>query len=60
MKFNSHELVCIERYSSILQTHKDIKESQLYTNKLLVGLGLSILGGMAMILVFQLFRVNIV
>lgn len=52
---NTHEAVCAERYNNILLTHADIKNSMAKSDLMLVRIGLSILGGMALILVHQVF-----
>jgi hypothetical protein len=55
MSQGTHEAVCAERYNGILNTHSDIKREMHSINKLIRGVGFSLLGGMALILVHQLF-----
>jgi hypothetical protein len=55
LQISTHEAVCAERYAGILAAHKSMTEKSDYTNRLLIGLGVSLLGGMAVILVHQVF-----
>lgn len=50
-QMNTHEAVCAERYAGILATSSAMKNDVHSLNKLLVKIGLTLLGGMAAILV---------
>jgi hypothetical protein len=55
MQISTHEAVCVQRYEAILATHSDIKREIGSINKLIRTIGYGIMGGMALILVHQLF-----
>jgi len=50
-QINTHEAVCAERYAGILASSNAMKNDVQALNKLLVKIGLALLGGMAAILV---------
>jgi len=50
-QINTHEAVCAERYAGILASSNAMKNDVHALNKLLVKIGLTLLGGMAAILV---------
>lgn len=54
-KINTHEAVCAERYAGILNSTSDMKSDLQAVNKLLVKIGLTLLGGMLAILAKLVF-----
>jgi hypothetical protein len=56
MSQGTHEAVCAERYTGILNTHAEIKSDLASTKKALINIGLALLGGMAMIMARLLFH----
>lgn len=60
MGLNTHEAVCAERYNNIIETHNQIKKGMARSDALIIKIGLAIMGGMALILLSQLFHFNFV
>jgi hypothetical protein len=54
-QINTHEAVCAERYAGILKTSNEMKSDVQSLNKLLVKIGLTLLGGMLAILAKLVF-----
>lgn len=54
-QINTHEAVCAERYAGILKSANDMQADVHALNKLLVKIGLTLLGGMLAILAKLVF-----
>lgn len=54
-QINTHEAVCAERYAGILKSAGDMQADVHALNKLLVKIGLTLLGGMLAILAKLVF-----
>jgi len=54
-QINTHEAVCAERYAGILKSTAEMKSDVQAVTKLLVKIGLTLLGGMGAILVKLVF-----
>jgi len=51
----THEAVCAERYYHILEDLKTVKHNMSATNRIILGIGLALMAGMATILTEILF-----
>lgn len=52
----THEAVCVERYTGILNTHSEIKREMNSINRVIRQVGFSLLAGMALILARMVFK----